>query len=67
VISSFDYAHPVFDAPAIAAQQRFDEIDGVGGVHFCGAWWGYGFHEDGIASGLRVCERIGVEWSGAAG
>ena len=66
VIRSFDYAHPVFDRPAIAAQARFDEIDGVGGVHYCGAWWGFGFHEDGMASGLRVCERIGVHWAGAS-
>ncbi len=58
VIDTFDYAHPVFDGPAIRAQQRFDEIDGADGFHFCGAWWGYGFHEDGIASGRRVCERI---------
>ncbi len=58
VLDSFDYAHPVFDGPAIRAQRRFDELDGVDGFHFCGAWWGYGFHEDGIASGRRVCERI---------
>ena len=58
VIETFDYTHPVFDGSAIRAQQRFDEIDGVDGFHFCGAWWGYGFHEDGIASGHRVCERI---------
>ncbi len=58
VIQTIDYAHPVFDGPAIRAQRRFDEIDGVDGFHFCGAWWGYGFHEDGIASGKRVCDRI---------
>jgi len=58
VLRTIDYAHPVFDGPAIRAQQRFDEIDGVDGFHFCGAWWGYGFHEDGIASARRVCERI---------
>ncbi len=62
VLASFEYAHPVFDRRAIAAQRRFDEIDGVDGIHFAGAWWGYGFHEDGMASGLRVCERIGVRW-----
>lgn len=58
VIESFEYAHPVFDRAAVAAQSRFDEIDGGGGVHFCGAWWGHGFHEDGMVSGLRVCSRI---------
>ncbi len=62
VIASFDYAHPVFDQPAIDAQARFDEISGVDHTHFCGAYWRYGFHEDGIASGLRVCEALGVDW-----
>jgi predicted NAD/FAD-binding protein len=62
VLASFEYAHPVFDGPAIRAQQRFEEIDGVGRTHFCGAYWSYGFHEDGMASGLRVCRRLGVEW-----
>jgi len=62
VIDSFTYSHPVFDGPAIAAQRRFDEIDGVSGTHFCGAYWGYGFHEDGITSALRVCERLGATW-----
>ena len=62
VLGSFRYAHPVFDGAAIDAQRRFEEIDGVTGVHFCGAYWGYGFHEDGIASALRVCERLGVTW-----
>ena len=62
VLGSFRYAHPVFDGPAIEAQRRFEEIDGLDRVHFCGAYWGYGFHEDGIASALRVCERLGVEW-----
>lgn len=60
VLARFRYAHPVFDGPAMAAQQQFAEIDGADRVHFCGAYWSYGFHEDGIASGLRVCERIGV-------
>jgi predicted NAD/FAD-binding protein len=62
VIASFDYSHPVFDTEAVAAQQRFDDIDGVIRTHFCGAYWGYGFHEDGISSALRVCEKLGVSW-----
>jgi predicted NAD/FAD-binding protein len=62
VLASFEYAHPVFDADAIEAQRRFDEIDGVDRVHYCGAWWGHGFHEDGMVSALRVCRRIGVDW-----
>ncbi len=51
VIASFDYAHPVFDQPAIDAQSRFHEISGVDHTHFCGAYWRYGFHEDGISVG----------------
>ena len=61
VIRSFDYAHPVYDLAAVDAQSRFDEIDGVGGVHYCGAWWGHGFHEDGMVSGapsLCTCGAI---------
>lgn len=64
VLQRFEYAHPFFDTAAVAAQSRFDEIDGADRIHFCGAWWGHGFHEDGIRSGLRVCERIGVAWPG---
>lgn len=62
VLASFDYDHPVFDGPAIEAQARFNEIDGVQNTHYCGAYWSYGFHEDGMISGLRVCRRLGVEW-----
>lgn len=58
IVEQIDYAHPVFDGPALAAQRRFEEIDGVDGVHYCGAWWGYGFHEDGMVTALRVCDRI---------
>ena len=50
----------IFDRNAVAAQQRFTEIDGNGGVHYCGAWWGHGFHEDGMVSALRVCDQIGA-------
>ena len=62
VLATFDYAHPVFDREAIEAQRRFDDIDGEMGTHFAGAWWGHGFHEDGVVSALRVCRRLGVTW-----
>ncbi len=52
------YHHPVYSEDAVAAQQRHGEIDGAHGLHFCGAYWGYGFHEDGVSSGLKVAERI---------
>lgn len=58
VISEHDYAHPVFDLPAVAAQRRLNEIQGRQHVWFCGAWTGYGFHEDGLKSGLSVATAI---------
>ena len=54
VLAEFDYAHPVFDARAIEAQRRLPSLQGRGGVWFAGAWTGYGFHEDGLRSGLAV-------------
>ncbi|MDE2299817.1 MAG: FAD-dependent oxidoreductase [Burkholderiales bacterium] len=54
VHAEFDYAHPVFDAAAIAAQQRVPELQGRRQTWFCGAWTRYGFHEDGLMSGLAV-------------
>lgn len=65
--ASFDYAHPVFDRAAIAAQARLPEIQGVRHSWFAGAWTGYGFHEDGLKSALAVVERLGgkVPWRGA--
>jgi predicted NAD/FAD-binding protein len=60
VIGTYHYAHPQFTVEAMAAQRRFDDIDGVDGIHFCGAYWGYGFHEDGVRSALRVCAKFGA-------
>jgi uncharacterized protein len=58
VIGRYDYAHPVFDAAAVAAQRRLPHLQGVRGTWYCGAWTGYGFHEDGLASGLAVCAAL---------
>jgi predicted NAD/FAD-binding protein len=62
VLRTFDYAHPVYDAGAIAAQRRQEELNGEQRTWYCGAYWGYGFHEDGVQSALRVCEGLGVTW-----
>jgi predicted NAD/FAD-binding protein len=64
VIASFDYDHPQFDVPALAAQRRFGRIQGRGGVWYAGAWLGYGFHEDGATSGLKAALALGgrTEW-----
>ena len=61
VLARFDYAHPVFDVPAIAAQRRHQELNGNRGTWFCGAYWGYGFHEDGVQSARAVCRRLAGE------
>lgn len=60
VIKSIDYSHPVFDNEMIAAQAQWSRISGSGlHTHFCGAYWFNGFHEDGVRSGLRVCQALG--------
>jgi predicted NAD/FAD-binding protein len=57
----YDYDHPQFDTPALAAQRRFGRIQGRGGVWYAGAWLGHGFHEDGLTAGLRVARTLGGE------
>jgi len=59
VIRKIEYSHPVFTAAGVAAQSRYASI-GAGRTHFCGAYWGWGFHEDGVRSALRACEPFGV-------
>lgn len=54
----FDYAHPVFDGEAIRAQAQVAELQGQRNTWFCGAWTGYGFHEDGLKSGLAVAAQL---------
>jgi predicted NAD/FAD-binding protein len=56
--SRFDYAHPILDRNAIEAQRDHARIDGEGGIHYCGAHWRWGFHEDGLESALRVVRSI---------
>ena len=56
--ASFDYAHPVFDVAAIHAQGQLPKLQGQQHSYFCGAWTGYGFHEDGLKSGLDVAARL---------
>jgi uncharacterized protein len=58
ILGDFDYAHPVFDAAAMAAQQRLPELQGQRHTWYCGAWTRYGFHEDGLMSGEAVCEAL---------
>ncbi len=58
-IAQFDYAHPIFDRAAIAAQRQIAALSGLDRVWFAGAWNGYGFHEDGLKSGLAVAQALG--------
>ncbi|HEU4736651.1 MAG TPA: FAD-dependent oxidoreductase [Solirubrobacterales bacterium] len=58
VLRRFDYEHPVYTAAGVAAQARHGEISGARRTHYCGAYWGWGFHEDGVLSAIRACERI---------
>ena len=66
--ASFTYHHPQYDAAALAAQRRLPEIQGRARLWFCGAWTGYGFHEDGLVSGLEAAEHLGarLSWRSAA-
>jgi len=59
VLGEFDYEHPVFDAAAMLAQREVWSLQGRQRTWFCGAWCGYGFHEDGLQAGLAVAEQLG--------
>lgn len=58
ILGVYHYAHPVFSLNSVAAQERWKDINGVKRTWFCGAYWGNGFHEDGVASGRRVAEAL---------
>lgn len=66
VMGEFDYAHPVFDAAAIRAQQALPALQGRQHSYFCGAWTGYGFHEDGLKSGLEAARLVLGDCAGIA-
>lgn len=59
IISVIDYAHPVYSNPGMSAQARWSEVSGIDRVHLCGAYWRWGFHEDGVWSALRVSAALG--------
>ncbi len=66
ILGQFQYDHPVFSIPAMKAQQRWEEINGVADTWYCGAYWHNGFHEDGVVSALRVANQIGESARAAA-
>jgi uncharacterized protein len=59
----FDYEHPYFDISALNAQRRWVEISGKDNIHYCGAYWKWGFHEDGLWSAMRVVDSIKEKYS----
>lgn len=67
VHAEFDYSHPVMDTAAFEAQRAIDAIQGRGGVRYAGAWLGFGFHEDGLRSGLAAAAALGArpDWAPA--
>lgn len=60
IFRRLSYSHPLYTLEGESARSRWAEISGANRTHFCGAYWGSGFHEDGVNSALRVCERLGV-------
>ncbi len=68
VLGSFDYAHPVFDKAAITAQAAMVQLQGKQHTYYCGAWMGYGFHEDGLKAGLAAADQLltDANWKVAA-
>jgi uncharacterized protein len=62
VLGRYRYSHPVFTVEGMRAQQRWAEINGTRRTWYCGAWWGNGFHEDGVLSARRVAEALGAPW-----
>jgi predicted NAD/FAD-binding protein len=65
VLGRYEYEHPVFSRDTVSAQQSLAMIQGARNTWYCGAYCGFGFHEDGLKSGIRVARSLGVEppWS----
>ena len=66
ILREMTYFHPLYTLDAVRAQGRWAEISGKNRTHFCGAYWFYGFHEDGLNSAIRVAGKLGVGWEAAA-
>ena len=62
ILARMNYRHPVYDHASVAAQGRRDDINGVRRTWFAGAYWGFGFHEDGLRSGVDVARALGASW-----
>lgn len=62
ILRRLDYAHPLYTLDGSRARARRGEINGVDRIWYCGAYWGHGFHEDGLRSGVDVARGLGIEW-----
>jgi predicted NAD/FAD-binding protein len=62
VLARMRYRHPVYTHASVAAQGRRAEVQGRRATWFCGAYWGFGFHEDGLRSGVDVARALGADW-----
>ncbi|MGB4247043.1 MAG: FAD-dependent oxidoreductase [Pseudohongiellaceae bacterium] len=60
ILGRFNYAHPIFTQGGVDAQLRWNQVNGARRTWFCGAWWGKGFHEDGVVSAIRVADALGA-------
>ena len=62
VLRRFVYRHPLYTPRRHPRAARWSEVSGINRTHYCGAYWCYGFHEDGLNSALRVAGALGVDW-----
>ena len=62
VLARMRYQHPIYTHQSVAAQQRRGEISGADRIWYAGAYWGWGFHEDGLRSAVDVAAALGVRW-----
>lgn len=62
IIARMRYEHPIYTHASVAAQKRRREINGVDRIWYAGAWWAFGFHEDGMRSAVDVARGLGVQW-----
>ncbi len=62
VLAEFDYAHPVYSMGTLRSQRLIEGLNGARSTFYAGAYLGYGFHEDGVQSAVRVARLLGVEW-----
>ena len=58
IIDVVRYAHPVMTHAAVSAQRRWEHVSGADRIHYCGAYWRWGFHEDGCWSAIRACRPL---------